>query len=140
MIPNQQKKLAIIQNMTLLHKLYVYSPRKHHSHHFPKLEANIDHQFARPSCCNFMIIIQTSSKAYGFLDVYDDILTDGSYMNHLMKYHTSGYRGIPISWIAHVKILYILCLPVPSSSLCSSYSIQIEWLWNYVDTSTYYGT
>ena len=70
--------------------------------------------------------VQASSKAYGFLDVYDDIQTDGSYMNRMMKYHMSGYIGIKIRRIAHVMILYILGLPVPSSDLCSSCSIQTD--------------
>ncbi|GER47689.1 zinc finger protein, partial [Striga asiatica] len=35
--------------------------------------------------------VQASSKAYGFLDVDDDIYTDGSYIYRTMKYHTGGY-------------------------------------------------
>ena len=46
-----------------------------------------------------------------------------------MKYHMSGYRGIPIWWIIHVIIFYILGLSVPSSGLCFSCSIQTEWLY-----------
>jgi hypothetical protein len=38
-------------------------------------------------------------------------------------------KGIQIRRIAHVMIFYILGLRVPSSSLCSSCSIQIEWLY-----------
>jgi len=47
-------------------------------------------------------------------------------MNHMMKYHMSGYIGIKICRITHVMIFYILGLPVPSSGLCSSCSIQTE--------------
>ena len=46
-----------------------------------------------------------------------------------MKYRTSGYIGIQICRITHVMIFYILGLPVPSSGLCSSCSIQTEWLY-----------
>ncbi|KAJ9545398.1 hypothetical protein OSB04_025105 [Centaurea solstitialis] len=70
--------------------------------------------------------VQASSKAYGFLDVDGDIYTDGSYIYGIMKYHMGGYIGIKICQITHVMIFYILGLPVPSSGLCSSCSIQTE--------------
>jgi hypothetical protein len=70
--------------------------------------------------------VQASSKAYGFLDVDGDIYTDGSYIYGIMKYHMGGYIGIKICRITHVMIFYILGLPVPSSGLCSSCSIQTE--------------
>ena len=62
-------------------------------------------------------------------DVDDDIYTYGSYIYRTMKYHMSGYIGIKICRITHVMIFYILGLPVPSSGLCSSCSIQTEWLY-----------
>ncbi|KAL4553877.1 hypothetical protein LXL04_040138 [Taraxacum kok-saghyz] len=68
--------------------------------------------------------VQASSKAYGFLDVDGDIYTDGSYIYGIMKYHMGGYIGIKICRITDVMIFYILGLPVPSSGLCSSCSIQ----------------
>ncbi|KAL7594167.1 hypothetical protein Lser_V15G31765 [Lactuca serriola] len=68
--------------------------------------------------------VQASSKAYDFLDVDGDIYTDGSYIYGIMKYHMGGYIGIKICRITHVMIFYILGLPVPSSGLCSSCSIQ----------------
>ena len=50
---------------------------------------------------------------------------NGSF-HRIMKYHMSG---IQIFRITHVMIFYILGLSVPSSGLCSSCSIQTEWLY-----------
>ncbi|KAK3445522.1 hypothetical protein EUGRSUZ_A01563 [Eucalyptus grandis] len=52
--------------------------------------------------------------------------TYGSYIYCIMKYSMSGYIGIQICRITHVMIFYILGLPVPSSGLCSSCSIQTK--------------
>ncbi|KAL4025298.1 hypothetical protein IC575_013679 [Cucumis melo] len=71
-------------------------------------------------------IVQASFKAYSFLDVDDDTNTYGSDIYGTMKYHMSGYIGIQIYRITHVMIFYILGLPLPSSGLCSSCSIQTE--------------
>ena len=88
---------------------------------------------ARKSILLFELV---KPKAYGFRYVYDDITTDGSSMNPMMKYHMSGYIGIKAE-SPHVMIFYILGLPVPSSGLCSSCSMKTV-VFNYVDTSTYF--
>ena len=75
---------------------------------------------------NSQTVFRASSKAQGFLDVDDDIYRDGSYIYRRMKQHMGGYIYIQICRITHVMIFYILGLPVPSSDLCSSSSIQTE--------------
>lgn len=40
-----------------------------------------------------------------------------------------GYVGIKICQITHAMPFYILGFHVPSSCLCSSWSIQTEWLY-----------
>jgi len=77
-----------------------------------------------PNCTSFFQSIRLSRCIWRSLDrwilyeSYDEVPHEWIYR-----------KGIQICWIAHVMIFYILGLRVPSSGLCSSCSIQIEWLY-----------